>query len=73
MTQHGHVPTDANEQYHTSYERTQRRTDGANFDYDGHSCASYRGIWPNHVSDIEDLTMLSGLSDPVDSEQTNDE
>lgn len=61
MTHHGTRPTRHNTREWTAYESRRYRDTG--FDYDGHSCMHGRGIWPTHMSDIEELTILSGLSD----------
>lgn len=61
MTHRSRVPTKHNERQHTAYERAQSNP-RRHFDYDAHSCMHGLGIWPD-VGDLEELTILSGLTE----------
>lgn len=60
MTHRETRPTRHNRRQWTAYERARN---GVGFDHDAQSCRQGHGIWPDYVSDIEDLTILSGLED----------
>lgn len=62
MTHASELPENTHRNEWTAYERAQSNP-RRHFDFDGYSCSYGEGIWPNYLSDMEDLTILSGLTE----------